>query len=491
MNSNLIAEDTIVAVSTPPGSGGIAVVRLSGKDSLNLLKRIWKGKNLDSLVSHTAHLGKITMADGGILDEVVITFYKGPNSFTGEDVVEISCHGSRWIQKELVELLVRNGARPAGSGEFTQRAFMNGRLDLAQAEGIIDLISSTSKASHKMAMQQTNGKFSEYFNRLREQLIEFASLLELELDFSEEDVEFADRKRLLSLCDEVTDKIRHLVSSYSTGKVIKEGIPVVIAGEPNAGKSTLLNRLLDEDKAIVTDIPGTTRDVIEGTSEIDGVLFRFADTAGLHATDDTVEQIGIQRAEEKILNAAVMLWVVDITSDICSQMTMIEQRINQLPETRHIVVINKCDKVGSETKQNKDNSNNESGKDSAYENLDKTRTWNLRNRPGTMFVEISAKSDIDRIQNGVLKLERLLSEIGHELQGVGEDIIVSNARHYESLLRSEESMQRVKAGLDAGISGDFIAQDVRETLHHLSTITGAITTPDLLTSIFTRFCIGK
>ncbi len=451
---NLLYEnDTIVAISTPAGVGGIAVIRVSGKDAREVLSRCWNGIELGGLVTHTAHLGKILMNDGSELDEVVITFFKGPHSFTGEDVIEISCHGSKWIQREIVNALVCNGARPAEPGEFTKRAFLNGRIDLAQAEGVIDMISTTSKAAHKMAMQQMDGKFSSYFNNLREQLIELASLLELELDFSEEEVEFADRDRLLTLCESLEKRIVGLAATYSSGKAIKEGIRVVIAGIPNAGKSTLLNQLLGEDKAIVTDIPGTTRDVIEDTREIGGMLFRFVDTAGLRSTDDMVEQIGIQRAEERMSKAAIILWVVDITADISSQMKMINSGMHKYPEAYHIRVINKCDEAEN---------NNAEG------------------------IHISAK-DAECVE----KVEKMLVEVSKKIYGVSEDIIISNARHYAALTRGVESLARVREGLANNLSADFVAQDLREAIYHLSSITGSITTPDLLSSIFSRFCVGK
>lgn len=291
-------KNTIAAISTPSGIGGIAVIRVSGKDALKIVDNAWKGKSLSKAESHTAHLGKYIATDGTLLDEAVATIFRGPNSFTGEDVVELSVHGSKWIQREILSDLIRRGASAAGRGEFTQRAFMNGRLDLAQAEGVADLIAASSKAAHTLAISQTKGSFSHELDMLRERLIEFASLLELELDFSEEDVEFANRSRLLELASAILTKLTRLAGSYSSGSAIKEGVPVVIAGVPNAGKSSLLNLLLDDDKAIVSDIPGTTRDIIEDTLEIDGVMFRLIDTAGLRKSSDSVETIGIDRARK-------------------------------------------------------------------------------------------------------------------------------------------------------------------------------------------------
>ncbi len=323
---------TIVAISTPYGTGGIAVVRLSGSDALEIADRAWRGKPLSSVPSHTAHLGTITADDSGAaLDQAVATVFRAPNSFTGEDTVEFSVHGSKWIQRQVVERLVSLGAVPAGPGEFTQRAFMNGRMDLAQAEGVADLIAASSRAAHRLAMSQVSGGFSTRLNQLRERLIELASLLELELDFSEEDVEFADRTRLREIADETLALIERLVSTYDSGRAFKEGVPVAIAGRPNAGKSTLLNALLGEDKAIVSDVPGTTRDVIEDTREINGILFRFYDTAGLRDTDDTVERIGIDRARDAISRAAIVLWVIDASTppaELAAQLKEAEVQIN-------------------------------------------------------------------------------------------------------------------------------------------------------------------
>lgn len=458
--NKLTGEDTIVAISTPQGVGGIAVIRISGPDSVAILSNSWRGVNLESIASHTAHLGHIMMDDGNVLDEVVATYFKGPHSFTGEDVVEISCHGSKWIQKEIVKTLVNGGARPAEPGEFTKRAFLNGRIDLAQAEGIIDLISTASRAAHKMAIRQTDGKFSKYFNTLRDQLIELASLLELELDFAEEEVEFADRERLQQLCSTLQEELSRLADSYSAGRVIKEGIPVVIAGMPNAGKSTLLNLLLGEDKAIVTDIPGTTRDVIEDTKEIDGLLFRFADTAGLRFTDNAVEQIGIRRAEERMEKAAIILWVIDISRDVAGQLEMVEEGTRKYTDGIHILVVNKCDLPHDDAE--------------------------LQISRSIPTIKISAKE-----KESIARIEEILKEEAKGISGMQNDLIISNARHYASIQRSLESLQRVSEGLASMQSADFIAQDLREALHHLSSITGSITAPDLLASIFSRFCVGK
>lgn len=457
--------DTIVAVSTAPGVGGIAVIRLSGADSERILGKCWDGMKVDKMVSHTAHLGKISADDGSVLDEVVLTLFRAPRSFTGETVAEISCHGSKWIQREIVNRLVRCGARPAEPGEFTRRAFMNGRIDLAQAEGVADLIASSSRAAHRLAMQQANGRFSQYLDGLREQLVEFASLLELELDFSEEEVEFADRARLRELADRILAEVDRLSASYASGRALKEGVPVVIAGAPNAGKSTLLNRLLDEDKAIVSDIPGTTRDVIEDTREIDGVLFRFVDTAGLRQTDDKVERIGIDRAEERLTHAAIVLWMVDATGEMRQETEDILRRVGQLSEARHILVYNKIDKEADWEKM--------VGSDSVE-------------AEGIIKVGISASTGA-----GMAELERIMTGAVRGMIGEDSDMIVTNARHYAALVRGAESLRRAREALETNLSADFIAQDIRESLHHLATLTGSITTPDLLASIFQNFCIGK
>ena len=503
--NNILERDTIVAVSTAPGVGGIAVVRLSGHDALQILEKCWRGADLSIIVSHTAHLGKIIDRNGDVLDEVVITYFKGPKSFTGEDVVEISCHGSCWIQREIVNLLIGHGARPASPGEYTQRAFINGRLDLAQAEGVIDLISSSSRAAHRLAMQQTSGRFSGYLGTLREQLIDLASLLELELDFSEEDVEFADREKLRNITADTLATLRKLAKSYATGKVLKEGIPVVIAGAPNAGKSTLLNALLDEDKAIVSDIPGTTRDVIEDTAEIDGVLFRFADTAGLREASDAIEKIGIERAEERLRKARIVLWLVDVSDpQFKNEIDRIKVRIAALSDAKHILLLNKTDlAIGSDTCSQ----SAVMGSDTCLQ------VSELEEMAFNAVLKISAAKG-----EGIEKLKETMVKTGYGDYNPENDIMLTNGRHYAAILNGIAALQRVSAALTSssdptelsqadsdlssgrinmyqsdyiGLSADLIAQDVREALHHLSLLTGTISTPDLLTTIFSRFCIGK
>lgn len=452
--------DTIVAVATPPGTGGLAVVRLSGPEALAIADSVWRGKALSEVTSHTAHLGVILSEDGSPIDNAVATVFRGPHSFTGEDSVEFSLHGSRWIQRATVSRLTAAGARAATAGEFTRRAFLNKRLDLAQAEAVADLIAAESKASHRLAMTQMSGSFSRKLESLRERLVELASLLELELDFSEEEVEFADRSRLLALVQEVLDQIERLASTYRAGKAFKEGVPVAIAGRPNAGKSTLLNRLLGEDRAIVSDIPGTTRDVIEDTREINGILFRFFDTAGLRDTDDTVERMGIDRAIGAIDRAAIVLWTIDATdaAAIDAELEKVRARKEANPDRTYIALLNKSD----------------------VSQADRAGNGSLD------VIRISAKSGA-----GCDTLEAMLSKAATREHDPEQELIVTNERHLAAMREGAEALRRVKEGLSAGLPTDLVAQDLRETTRHLAAITGTITTPTLLATIFSRFCIGK
>lgn len=454
--------DTIVAVATAPGTGGIAVIRLSGPRAFDIVGKIWKGHPIEQMKPRTAHLGNVTYADGSLLDEVVLTKFSTPASFTGEDTVEIACHGSRLIQKELVEALVRSGARAAGPGEFSQRAFLNGRLDLAQAEAIADLITASSRAAHRLAFSQMNGNYSRYLDSLRQRLIEFAALVELELDFSEEDVEFADRSSLQRLAQEILEKVCSLADSYTVGKVFKEGIPIAIAGVPNAGKSTLLNRILDEDKAIVSDIPGTTRDTIEDTLQIGGILFRFIDTAGLRDTDETIESIGIERARKAIGKAYAVIWLIDATTAIPPQLDELERARQSNPEARYFIAINKADLLAPAQIE-------------------------------PLKAAVPAYTDIisAAVGEGTENLIQHITATLTEKHDPSAEIIVTNARHCEALLNARQSLERVIQALDNGLSADLLAQDIRETIDHLSAITGAITTPHLLHHIFSTFCIGK
>lgn len=454
------SERTIAAIATPAGQGGIAVIRVSGRDAFDIVQKMWRGKPLAQCTSHTAHLGNILQQDGSVLDQAVITLFRAPNSFTGEDTVEISVHGSRWIQREALNALMRCGAKPAGPGEFSQRAFANGRMDLAQTEAVADLIAAESRAAHRLALSQMSGAFSRKLNELREQLIHFGSLLELELDFSEEDVEFADRTQLINSAKETLAVVQHLALSYKSGRAFKEGVPVAIAGAPNVGKSTLLNRLLDCDKAIVSDIPGTTRDIIEDTREIGGILFRFIDTAGLRDTADTVERIGIERAKEHIDRAAVTLWLVDPTQPLEAQLAS----ITAPSEGKRFVILTKSDLSD-----------------------DAVTNQILAALPGSCpVISISAKTG-----SGIDELEAALVRTATTEHNPENELIVTNARHYEALTAGAEALQRVLTGLQTGIPTDFVAQDVREALYHLGLVTGAVTTADLLTSIFSHFCIGK
>ena len=456
--------DTIAAISTPAGVGGIAVIRVSGPKAISIVNSAWKGGDLTKVTSHSAHLGKYYSTDGSLLDEGIATVFISPASFTGEDVVEISVHGSSWIQRELLNDLVKRGIRIAEPGEFTKRAFLNNKLDLAQAEGVADLISASSKAAHDLALSQTKGSFSKEFETLREKLIEFASLLELELDFSEEDVEFADRSSLVDLCRQILTKVKGLAESYSRGAVLKDGVPVVIAGIPNAGKSSLLNLLLGDEKAIVTDIPGTTRDTIEDTAEIDGVLYRFIDTAGLRDTEDIVEGIGVERARKAMEKSYIVIWVIDSSSELPSQMKALDYFQKTHQDKNMIILLNKSD----------------------LSSIGETQDFLSTSIP------FSTKT-----KQGLPTLLSNLHSLATSGQNPEKDIIVTNARHYEALTHASSALERALMALNPSdknsnlISADFIAQDIREATAYLATITGTITTDNLLHSIFSRFCIGK
>ncbi len=463
------ADDTICAISTPPGVGGIAVIRISGSDAIKTADRLWRGKQLAKAATHTCHLGDIAdPANGQQLDQAVATVFRAPKSFTGEDVVEFSVHGSKWIQTELMRLLVDNGCRIARAGEFTRRAFASGKLDLAEAEAVADVIAATSRSAHRLAASQMRGDFSRVLESLRNQLLELASLLELELDFSEEEVEFASREKLLALACEIQTLVNRLAASFATGQAIKDGIPVAIVGEPNAGKSTLLNHLLSDNRAIVSDIPGTTRDTIEDTIQLDGTTYRFIDTAGLRDNPaDEIEALGIDRTISKIRNARIVLWLIapDTPDDTLLSLNR-EITANTTPDATVLIIINKIDKT-------------------PVSDTDVNRILKLTGSD-TEPLRISARTG-----EGIDRLTATIREnAGIESAGT-TDVIVTNSRHYEALRAASESISRVIAGLKTGLSGDFIAQDLRETIHHLGTITGTITTPEILQTIFSKFCIGK
>lgn len=439
--------DTICAVATGGvAPSGIAVVRLSGPDAIPIADTVWKGRRLADSKSHTAHFGAIiNPADNLRLDEAVATLFIGPNSFTGEDTVEFSVHGSLWLQRALVDILCRQGARLAEPGEFTRRAFLNGRLDLAQAEAVADVIASTSAAAHRLALSQLSGEFSRRLEKLRIDLTELAALLELELDFSEEDVEFASRKKLAESASATLSELNRLHESFATGDALLHGIKVAILGPTNAGKSSLLNALLGTERAIVSDIHGTTRDIVAETLQLGGFTFRLMDTAGLRQSDDPIEQIGISRSREAAAEAAIILSVSSPDTDDES-----------LPPTSARII-----RIASKADLGKD-------------------------------AESGAIAISTRTGEGLPALRDALVDAARQLTAdAGADVIVTNARHVESISRAAQALSRVVDGLNSGLSGDLVAQDLRETTHHLASITGAITTPAILSTIFSRFCIGK
>lgn len=457
--------DTICAVSTPHGMGGIAVIRVSGDDAINIVQQRWQGMPLNDMASHTAHLGHIIDSHNELLDEAVLTIYRAPNSFTGEDVVEISCHGSMWIQQQIVATLIDAGCRAATGGEFTQRAFANGKMDLSQAEAIADVIASQSRASHHVAMNQMRGAFSRQLSALRSQLLQFVSLIELELDFSEEDVTFANRSHLTTLATNIKTVIDSLAQSYQAGNAIKNGLPVAIIGPTNAGKSTLLNTLLGDDRALVSEIKGTTRDVIEDTVVIGGTLLRFIDTAGIRESNDVIETMGIERSFKKMDEARIVLWVIDATAPVNEFEEFYSQIKEHCRDKAVIAVVNKIDSTSANTIIEKVNA------------LDPTIT----------VVEISAKegTDIELLKKEIIDAAAL-PQVNDE-----NAVIVTNSRHYHALVRAGEAIDRTLQGLENGLSGDLVSQDIRECMHYLGEITGEISTDDILGEIFAHFCIGK
>src|SRR5690554_1970188 len=462
--------DTIVAMATPAGAGAIAVLRLSGPEAISIASSIFtsvSGKNLAEQKSHTVHLGHIKNGEK-IIDEVLVTIFKNPNSYTGEDVVEISCHGSNYIQQEIIQLCLRKGCRMADAGEFTLRAFIHGKMDLSQAEAVADLIASDSAASHQLAMQQMRGGFSSEIKKLREELLNFASLIELELDFAEEDVEFADREEFQKLIARITQVLKRLVDSFATGNVLKNGIPVAIVGEPNVGKSTLLNALLNEERAIVSDIAGTTRDTIEDEISIGGIGFRFIDTAGIRETADVIEGMGIRKTFEKIEQAQVVIYLFDAEKlQVSSSKFQVEIETikNKYPLKNLIIVANKVDKLSEES----------------LKKLKETLS------PQTShLLPLSAKKGI-----GLKELESQLLEFVNTGALRSNETIVTNSRHYDALLKALEEIIKVQEGIDANLSGDLLAIDIRQALYHFGEITGQVSNDELLGNIFANFCIGK
>ena len=453
----LDSNDTICALSTANGMGAIAVIRVSGTEAFSIVSSIFS-KEVGNQKSHTAHFGVIK-EDNKLVDEVLITVFKNPASFTGEDVVEIACHGSVYIQQQILKLLLSKGCRLAKAGEFSMRAFANGKFDLSQAEAIADLISSTTEASHKLAMQQMRGGFSDEINMLREELINFASLIELELDFSEEDVEFADRTQLNELLVRISAKLKSLIDSFSYGNAIKNGVPISIVGAPNSGKSTLLNKFLKEEKAIVSSIAGTTRDIVEDEIVIEGIKYRFIDTAGIRDTENEIEKIGIQRAIDKAGKSAIVLYMFDASSELDLMKKELEELKAQLTDQSidFILVANKIDLL-------KDNS--------------------ILNELNCIQISASEGDNIEELTQKVI-------EITNSKNAQEQQVVVTNIRHYEALTKANEAINQVTNALEMGIPGDLVAVDIRQSLHFLGEITGEISTDELLGNIFSKFCIGK
>ncbi|TAH05013.1 MAG: tRNA uridine-5-carboxymethylaminomethyl(34) synthesis GTPase MnmE [Sphingobacteriales bacterium] len=455
-------QDTIVALATPMGVGAIAVIRLSGQDALVIANTIFKGKNLEKQASHTLHFG--TIIDGDVLiDEVLLSLFVAPQSYTKQNVVEISCHGSNYIIETIIKLCIKNGARAAKPGEFTLRAFLNGGLDLSQAEAVADLIASGSKSSHQLALQQMRGGFSNELKNLREQLVYFASMIELELDFGEEDVEFANRDQLKKLILNISKVIARLIHSFEMGNVLKNGVPVAIVGKPNVGKSTLLNVFLNEERAIVSEIAGTTRDTIEDEITLSGVRFRFIDTAGIRQTTDVIEAKGVERTFEKIKQAAVVLYLFDPRETPEAELLQITADLKQTNpnNSKLLLVVNKAD--------------------------DETVNASLNlfaNANDFIFISAKEKTNIDILQDALIKAASINSINTDE-------VIVSNIRHLEALQKTETALNSVLYGIDNPVTSDFLVTDIKQALYFIGEITGEITTDDLLETIFSKFCIGK
>lgn len=460
-------QSIICAISTPPGCGGIAVIRLSGNGCIALTDQVFispSGKKLETCAPNTIHFGEIRREED-MIDEVLISLFRAPHSYTGEDTVEITCHGSVYIQQQILQLLIDKGARSALPGEFTQRSFLNGKMDLSQAEAVADLIASTSAGMHRLALNQMRGGFSNELIRLRSQLLDFTSLIELELDFTEEDVEFADRSHLKELATNIEGLIRRLADSFSVGNAIKNGIPVAIIGETNAGKSTLLNLLVGEERAIVSDIHGTTRDVIEDTIHLSGITFRFIDTAGIRETSDTIESMGIERTFQKLDQSSILLWVIDLTTPVDEIETLATRIIPRSKDKHLILVFNKSDLITPE------------------ELNERQQILSAIDTP-RLYISAKKQTNTENLRQELIKAAAL-PEINQN------DVIVTNVRHYEALRQALLAIQRVIEGLDHDISGDFLSQDIRECMHYLGEITGQISNDEILGNIFANFCVGK
>ena len=470
----MIQNDTIVALASPSGSGAIAVIRVSGNDAISICKSVFNsvsGKDISKQKSHTLHLGHI-VDDEKVIDQVLLSIFKGTNSYTGENTIEISCHGSTYIQQQIIQLLLRKGCRMANAGEFTLRSFLNGKMDLSQAEAVADLISSDNEASHQIAMQQMRGGFSNEIMQLRQELLNFASLIELELDFAEEDVAFADRTQFRDLLNRIEFVLKRLIDSFAVGNVIKNGIPIAIVGEPNVGKSTLLNALLNEERAIVSEIAGTTRDTIEDELVIGGIGFRFIDTAGIRDTKDVVESIGIKKTFEKIEQAQVVLYLVDgsrlsVDGKLDAILVEVGKTRNQFPQKPILIIINKMDLISPEI----------------ITKIDSKLTTNNQQLT-TIYISAKENIGVDDLKNQLLSFVNTGALRNNET-------IVTNTRHYDSLLKALEEIQKVNFGLQSNISSDLMAIDIREALYHFGMITGEVTNDELLGNIFANFCIGK
>ena len=450
---------TICALSTPPGVGAIGVIRVSGPEAIGLCDQLFSGK-LSEAEGYTVKYGRFER-NGHTIDDVLMTVFRAPRSFTGEDVVEIACHGSSYIRQAIVESLIGAGCRMAKQGEFTFRAFMNGKMDLSQAEAVADLIAAESEGAHRLAMHQMRGGFSKEIGALRQQLIDFASLIELELDFAEEDVEFADRSKLDHLVHEINRTLTRLIDSFKTGNAVKNGVPVAIVGKPNAGKSTLLNALLNEERAIVSDIPGTTRDTVEDSVIVEGIRFRFIDTAGLRETEDAIEKIGVERSRAAIRQSAVLMYLFDVNETAAEELASILEALHQESNGATVIAIgNKVDLAGAS--------------DHPSEKYPKE----------TLFISAKGRLGLEQLTQALLAAV----ELG---KVDANSTVVTNLRHFEALTKAHASLMEVKNGLLSGITGDFLAIDLRKALHHLGEITGEISSDDLLGNIFGKFCIGK